>query len=310
MKFRENLLHLRDAHHMTQEQLAMLLGVTRQAVSKWEAGRATPDMDKLVRLSEVFEVDLNTLIQGDVADCQPREALVIPGDAPVTDVVGFDEHMRARAILIALGVGFAAFGVLGFFRMGGPLVRSDFGGWGPTLSPFPSYFLLTGLAGSLVCFALAHIGHVSFSRDHPFVIDFYTSDDHKRAQRLALFSRVAALVLAGIGVAIALIQSVSLQHLSGGGSSLVVCLSASVLMLMYGNLMVRRIDVASYNERTDAPRRVGATRVRFACVVVGLTLAIAFGSLFFVMSAWLQILLWGAVALAVGWAFLSVVCDD
>ena len=51
MSFRDNLLYLRDSRNMTQEHLAMLLGVTRQAVSKWEAGASTPDMDKLVRLS-------------------------------------------------------------------------------------------------------------------------------------------------------------------------------------------------------------------------------------------------------------------
>lgn len=37
MSFSENLSHLRRAHNMTQEQLAMLLGVSRQAVSKWES---------------------------------------------------------------------------------------------------------------------------------------------------------------------------------------------------------------------------------------------------------------------------------
>ena len=39
MSFRDNMQHLRATRNMTQEQLAMLLGVSRQSVSKWEAER-------------------------------------------------------------------------------------------------------------------------------------------------------------------------------------------------------------------------------------------------------------------------------
>ena len=45
MSFRDNLQHLRSTRNMTQEQLAMLLGVSRQAVSKWEAEKAYPEME-------------------------------------------------------------------------------------------------------------------------------------------------------------------------------------------------------------------------------------------------------------------------
>lgn len=82
MSFRDNLLYLRDSRNMTQEHLAMLLGVTRQAVSKWEAGASTPDMDKLVRLCEIFEVDLDEMIRGDVTARTVNQALAIPDDAP------------------------------------------------------------------------------------------------------------------------------------------------------------------------------------------------------------------------------------
>ncbi len=104
MGFRDNLLFLRDLRNMTQEQLAMLLGVTRQAVSKWEAGASTPDMDRLVRLCEIFEVDLDELIRGDVTTAHVNRALAVPVDAPQTDVTGYDPHMRARALFIAAAV--------------------------------------------------------------------------------------------------------------------------------------------------------------------------------------------------------------
>lgn len=82
----------------------MLLGVTRQAVSKWEAGASTPDMDRLVRLCEIFEVDLDELIRGDVTTAHVNRALAVPVDAPQTDVTGYDPHMRARALLIVAAV--------------------------------------------------------------------------------------------------------------------------------------------------------------------------------------------------------------
>ena len=50
MSFKENLQYLRGSRNMTQEQLAMLLGVSRQAISKWESEKASPEMDKLLML--------------------------------------------------------------------------------------------------------------------------------------------------------------------------------------------------------------------------------------------------------------------
>lgn len=50
MSFRDNLQHLRATHAMTQEQLALMLGVSRQSVTKWEAEKSYPEMDKLLKL--------------------------------------------------------------------------------------------------------------------------------------------------------------------------------------------------------------------------------------------------------------------
>ena len=45
MSFRDNLQHLRDTRNMTQSELAMLVGVSRQSVAKWEAEKSYPEMD-------------------------------------------------------------------------------------------------------------------------------------------------------------------------------------------------------------------------------------------------------------------------
>ena len=66
MKFRDNLLYQRQQRNMTQEQLAMLLGVSRQSVAKWEAGQSTPEVDKLMRMAEIFGCSLDELVSGDL----------------------------------------------------------------------------------------------------------------------------------------------------------------------------------------------------------------------------------------------------
>ena len=56
MSLGEKLSMLRKARGMSQEQLAEQLGVSRQAVSKWELNEAVPDVGRVVALSELFGV--------------------------------------------------------------------------------------------------------------------------------------------------------------------------------------------------------------------------------------------------------------
>ncbi len=62
MTFSENLMALRKKHGLSQEGLGALVGVSRQTVSKWELGSTTPELDKLVALSEYFDVSLDELV--------------------------------------------------------------------------------------------------------------------------------------------------------------------------------------------------------------------------------------------------------
>ena len=63
MGFHENLSTLRKKSSLSQEQLAEILGVTRQAISKWESGQSTPDVEKLLQISDVFHVPVDQLLR-------------------------------------------------------------------------------------------------------------------------------------------------------------------------------------------------------------------------------------------------------
>ena len=59
--FKDNLAQLRKLKNMTQEAVAEKIGVTRQAIAKWEAGETLPDLEKCRLLAELFEVSLDDL---------------------------------------------------------------------------------------------------------------------------------------------------------------------------------------------------------------------------------------------------------
>lgn len=59
----EKIMELRKQNGWSQEELASLIGVSRQSVSKWESGSSIPDMEKILKLSEIFCVSTDYLLK-------------------------------------------------------------------------------------------------------------------------------------------------------------------------------------------------------------------------------------------------------
>lgn len=66
VNFSKNFVALRKKYGFTQERIAEKCGVSRQAITKWEAGSSLPDMYKLVEIADVFNVSIDELISGDI----------------------------------------------------------------------------------------------------------------------------------------------------------------------------------------------------------------------------------------------------
>lgn len=80
MEFPEKLYELRKGLKLSQEELAGRIGVSRQAVQKWEAGASSPDVENLLALSECFGVTLDYLLKDGASSPEPEQA--VP-EAPV-----------------------------------------------------------------------------------------------------------------------------------------------------------------------------------------------------------------------------------
>ncbi len=69
----EKIYALRKKNNLSQEELAEKIGVSRQAISKWESGTSLPEIEKLISLSEYFNVSIDYLVKEQAEDEQMEE---------------------------------------------------------------------------------------------------------------------------------------------------------------------------------------------------------------------------------------------
>lgn len=93
----EKVYTLRRKSGLSQEQLAEKIGVSRQAVSKWEGGLSTPELDKLKALSDCFQVSIDELTCGDSPDIPTAK------DAPQNAPTGQTRGNRLGIVLCLVG---------------------------------------------------------------------------------------------------------------------------------------------------------------------------------------------------------------
>ena len=134
MSLGETIYRLRTEKSLSQGDLAEMLEVSRQSISKWENNSAVPDLEKIIRLSEIFEVSLDELVKGEET---PRRMATV-NNIPQENVreAGFPPRKIAGIILLCM-----AFLVVMFFLVAG-------GGLAGLIFALP--FLTCGI----LCFAL------------------------------------------------------------------------------------------------------------------------------------------------------------
>ena len=136
MALPEKLYTLRKKSGLSQEQLAEALNVSRQAISKWEGGSATPESDKLLALSNYFGVSLDYLLKDGAPNAAPAEAQ--------------EEHrtMRLLSLILCFG-GAAALIVYGVLSILVPSVPAQISGSSMIRIDGSGIFLLLCVAAAI-----------------------------------------------------------------------------------------------------------------------------------------------------------------
>lgn len=106
----DRLVALRREHRLSQEELASQLGVSRQAVSKWERAESSPDTDNLIALARLYGISLDELLLSGAGEAFQAQAQPMEEPAPPYDDVpslyeqqlaweSEDRERRKRALL-------------------------------------------------------------------------------------------------------------------------------------------------------------------------------------------------------------------
>lgn len=116
MTLGERICQYRVQRRLSQQEVAEKLEVSRQSVSKWETDGAVPELDKLVKLCELFEVSLDELVQGKPPE--PKESTAEPPPHPEVRIVREKTPVRLIVGGVLLSVGLL--GSLILFVLAGP----------------------------------------------------------------------------------------------------------------------------------------------------------------------------------------------
>ena len=121
MTLGEKLSKLRKEYNYTQEQLADILGVSRQSISKWESDIAYPETEKLIELGKLFECSMDYLLKDEVTEktgVSVSESTFTEKVTEISKKVMTDKNKgKAKKILKIIGIILAVFLVVDIISM-------------------------------------------------------------------------------------------------------------------------------------------------------------------------------------------------
>ncbi|MDE7206380.1 MAG: helix-turn-helix domain-containing protein [Lachnospiraceae bacterium] len=107
MELSERLQQLRKKENYSQEQLAELLGISRQAVSKWESGQGYPDISNIMKLAEIYNVSTDYILlekkEETQSDTAPKSRII---SKKAIDIIAIIAATALITVLFIAALGF------------------------------------------------------------------------------------------------------------------------------------------------------------------------------------------------------------
>lgn len=126
---KDNIKSLRKRKGLSQEELAIKLNVVRQTISKWEQGLSVPDSEMLIKISEIFEVSVSTLLGENIPESKIDDLKTISEKLEIINLQLLQKRNNKRKVLHWLLISLCVVLLIGFiilFLLKSPYLNWDY----------------------------------------------------------------------------------------------------------------------------------------------------------------------------------------
>ena len=270
MAFSDNLQFIRAQAGVTQEQLAEQLDVSRQSVSKWESGASFPEMDTLLRICDLYNVNLDTLLRGSVEESR------------VSDTARYDDHMNRFSLQIALSV-FAIIAGVALMILLNTLAL-------PEMLAVALFMLI--LTISVVVMVAGGIQHDNFRKKHPVIQDFYTEEEKDAFHQKFVWYIAGGVgaILFGVVLLVGVFAFLSEKepYESFAAAVFMLLVAGAVFSFIYGGIQEDKYKIWKYNRdnNPDPESKRRLDLIGAACGVIMLLATAVYVGLGLTRNAW------------------------
>ncbi len=270
MSFGENLQFYRKRQNITQEQLAEQMEVSRQTVSKWEAGASYPEMEKLMQLCGIFSCSMDILLRGTAEDSVHE------------DTEDYDAHMNTFGKRITCGIAVILFGLSVMQLMTGFRVHEA----------LATAVMLVFVVVGVLIFVVAGMQNEYFRKKHPEIRPFYSEETIESFEK-----KFPVYIAAGVGLILAGVIFIVISELlpvpAGGSEDIYTAvflfiLTVAVPLIVYAGMQKEKYDIEKYNKenkREPAEEEKGKIiGVWCGCIMMAAVILFLVGG--FVWEAW------------------------
>lgn len=269
--FGENLQFYRKQRNMTQEQFAEQFDVSRQTVSKWEAGSSYPEMEKILQLCDFFSCDMDRLLRKNAAELE------------ISDSQGYENHMEKRRRSISLGIMTLIFSVAAYELLEG---------FGKVPEALMNTVFFSIVIVAVLVLATAGMKDEVYRKSHPVIADFYTKEEKERFAEK--FPRRIATGLGMILIGVLIAMNGSELPLRAGmreefyDGIFLLLAAVGIGLLVHTGLGNAKYDVAGYNKENcqgEAWKKNGE-RIGVWCGCIMILAAVVFFVAGFAFQLW------------------------